>query len=63
MNHLNHMCFSQKNDHFFMKQYMVQAVLYLNEVYQMYLKKAKKKQNRFGRKLVRILERIMWFKL
>ena len=31
-----------KNDDFFMKQYMVQAVLSLNEVYQMYLKKQRK---------------------
>ena len=43
MNHLNHMCFLQKIDHFFMKQYMGQTVLSLNEVYQIYLKKNKEK--------------------
>ena len=37
------MCFLQKNDNFFVKEYMGQAVLSLNEVYQIYLNKEKTK--------------------
>ena len=44
------MCFLQKNDNFFVKEYMGQAVLSLNEVYQIYL--TKKKQNSVWRKVI-----------
>ena len=47
-----------KNDQFFIKQYMGQAVLSLNEVYQIYLKNQRKK-TAFEGKLLRILERAM----
>ena len=48
---------------FFMKQYMGHTVLFLNEVYQINLKKQGKNKIDFVRKLLRILERTMWLKL
>ena len=57
------MCFliKSKNDKFFIKE-MGQAVLSLNEVYQIYFKKRKNKIA-FEGKLLRILQWTMWFKL
>ena len=42
---------------------MGQTVLSLNEVYQIYLKKQRKNKIALKGKLLRILERTMWFKL
>ena len=42
---------------------MGHTVLSLNEVYQIYLKKQRKNKIAFVRKLLRILEKTMWFKL
>ena len=57
------MCFliKSKNDNFFIKE-MGQAILSLNEVYQIYFKNRKNKIA-FEGKLLRILEWTMWFKL
>ena len=57
------MCFliKSKNDNFFIKE-MGQAILSLNEVYQIYFKNRKNKIA-FEGELLRILEWTMWFKL